>query len=154
MTGNPAIQDDYGHAISTESATAADHYKRGLELYLLGNRGSEEALGDAIAADPDLAVAHSALAAILKDTNRHEDAASSAQRGADLAAGLSRREAQHTAAIAALMNGHGASAHRLMTEHLGDYPRDALIGMRADRYLFYSGGQDRHRRQLDQLEGL
>jgi len=154
MVGTSAIQDNFGFAITTASDEAADHYRHGLHLYLSGNKGSEEALRNAVQADPRLAVAYSALAASVKDNRRHEEAAATARQGAEIGAGLTRREAQHTRAIALLMGGEEAAAHRLMTEHLAEFPRDALVAIRADRHLFYSGGVNRHRRQLDQLEGL
>jgi len=154
MNGTSALRDDFGLSITTDSDAAAQRYRDGLRLYLSGNKGSEEALRGAVEADPGLAVAWSALATIQKDTRRHEEADATARRGAEIGAGQSRREAQHTRAIATLMSGEDAAAHRLMTEHLAEFPRDALIGMRADRHLFYSGGENRHRRQLAQLEGL
>jgi tetratricopeptide (TPR) repeat protein len=154
MTGNAIHQDRMGFGLSTASGLAAAKYQEGVDLYMSGNAGAEAALKATMAADPRFALAPAALSALYRDTGRHDEARQNADLARSLAADLPRRERQHVEAIALTAHGEGERAFALMRAHLAEFPRDALILLRADRHVFYSGGEDRQRKQLDLLDGF
>lgn len=151
MTGSQTHQDRFGFAITTAIAAAAEKYQEGVDLYMSGNAGGEAALRAAMEADPQFALPYGALIALLRDTGRHEEAKSEAQTARTLAEGLPKREKQHIEVLAVMADGDGPRSFELMREHLAEFPRDALILLRADRYIFYSGGENRQQKQLDLL---
>ncbi len=154
MTGNTTLVDRLGLTLSTASAAVAEKYQEGVDLYMSGNAGGEAVLRDAMAADPGFALPPAALVALLLDTGRRDEAGEIAGLARSLCADATRREKQHVEAIATLTDGDGARAFELMKAHLAEFPRDALILLRADRYLFYSGGENRQQLQLDLLDGF
>ncbi len=154
MTGNATNGDRHGFTISTADDTAAARYQDGVDLYMSGNAGGEAALREAMAADPEFALAPAALTAVLRDTGRHDEAGEAAALARNLAADVTRREKSHVEAIAVMADGDGPRSFELMREHLAEFPRDALILLRADRYLFYSGGENRQQLQRELLDGF
>ena len=56
------LKDQYDNPLSTASAAARDAYVAGVDLFLAAQPGVEAALGRALEADPDFALAHLALA--------------------------------------------------------------------------------------------
>ena len=56
------LKDRYGNTLTTESDAACDAYIDGVDRFLSGNAGSEEAFRRAVEADPNLAVAHVGIA--------------------------------------------------------------------------------------------
>jgi len=119
-----------------------------------GNPGGETALREAAAADPGFALAPAALSMVLRDTGRRDEAKENAALARSLAAGSTRRERQHVEAVAAMADGDGPRSFALMQEHLAEFPRDALLLLGADRYLFYSGGENRQQLQFELLDGF
>ena len=154
MTGSETHRDRLGLAIGTANDKAAASYGAGVDLHMSGNPGGEEALRQAAAADPGFALAPAALTMVLRDTGRRDEARETARLARSLAGGATRRERQHVEAIAALADGNGPGAFALMREHLAEFRRDALILLAADRYLFYSGGENRQQRQLELLDAF
>ena len=53
-----------------------------------------------------------------------------------------------------MAEGDGSRSFALMEEHLAEFPRDALILSGADRYLFYSGGENRQQLQFELLDAF
>ena len=53
-----------------------------------------------------------------------------------------------------MADGDGPRSFALMQDHLAEFPRDALILLAADRYLFYSGGENRQQLQFGLLHGF
>ena len=154
MTVNAMRRDRYGLTIVTANDEAAASYQDGVDLHLSGNPGGEAALGKAIAADSGFALAPAALAVVLRDTGRRDEAKETANLARSLADGATRREKQHVEAIALLADGDGPGSFALMEEHLAEFPRDALILSGADRYLFYSGGENRQQLQFELLDAF
>ena len=154
MTGNAMHRDRHGLTISTANGKAAARYQDGVDLYMSGNPGGEAALREAVTADPGFALAPAALTVVLRDTGRHDEAKETANLARSLATGVTRRENQHVEAIAVLADGGGPRAFALMREHLAEFPRDALILLGADRYLFYSGGENRQQLQFELLDAF
>ena len=56
------LKDRYGNTLATKSDAARDAYIDGVDLFLSGNAGSEEAFRRAVEADQNLAVAHVGIA--------------------------------------------------------------------------------------------
>ncbi len=132
------MQDRYDLPLTTSSARTAEHFIAGIDLLLEQNYGPEEQFTLAIAADPECALAHSALAYMLHLRAQVPEAKASAQQAQALARGVSRREQQQVEAIALFVNGQGPSAYALIREHLTDYPRDMLM-IRVVQRLFMLG---------------
>jgi tetratricopeptide (TPR) repeat protein len=102
------------------------------------NFGPEARFIEAIEADPDFALAYSALAYMLHLRAQVTEARERVQQAQALTAGLSRREQQQVEAIALFINGQGPRSYALIREHLGDYPRDILM-LRVAQRLFSLG---------------
>jgi tetratricopeptide (TPR) repeat protein len=119
--------DRYHLPLSTNSSVAAERYVQGIDLVLSGNVGAEERLEDALQSDEGFALAHAALASLDLRWRRFESAIAHAEAARTLASGTSRREQQHVAVITSMIDGRGAEALRLATEHLDIFPSDAYI---------------------------
>ena len=154
MTGSETRRDRLGLTIGTASDKAAASYQAGVDLHMSGNPGGEAALREAAAADPGFALAPAALTMVLRDTGRRDEARETAALARSLAPEATRREQQHAEAIAVLADGDGPRSFALMQDHLAEFPRDALILLAADRYLFYSGGENRQQLQFELLHGF
>ena len=120
-------QDSYGLELSTQSDTAAAAYRDGMRLYFTAQPGAEAAFKTAIAADPDLALAHLSLS-----REHHVHGNGKAARDALTAANAcpapeTSREQQHLAIMTTIISGRGDDAFTAAKAHLADYPRDALI---------------------------
>ena len=127
MPSSAQMQDRYGLPLTTSSAQAAESFVEGLDLLLEQNFGPEERFTQAIEADPEFALAHSALAYMLHLRAEAAEAREYAQKAQALAAGISRRERQQVEAIALFVTGQGPRSYALIREHLADYPRDILL---------------------------
>ena len=132
------IEDRYGLPLGTSSATAAEHYVEGVDLFLSQNFGPEDAFRKATEADEGFALAHAALSIMLMLRAEAEEAKASVGRASTLAPGISRRERQHVEAISLFVNGKGPQSLALVREHLAEFPRDALM-MRLASRLFLLG---------------
>src|SRR5712691_12899676 len=96
-----AYQDRYGLPLSTDSSVAAEAYRDGIDLMLSAWPGAAEAFARAIAADPDLALAHIALARIHTFHQQGEAARQQAATARELAARhATQRERSHVEALA------------------------------------------------------
>src|SRR5215475_5073115 len=126
MPDHSQMQDRYGLPLTTSSTVAAERFIEGLDLLLEQNFGPEEQFTQAIEADPEFALAHSALAYMFHMRAQVAEARESAQKAQTLATGASRREQQQVEAIALFVTGQGPHSYALIREHMGDYPRDVL----------------------------
>ncbi|KMO19609.1 tetratricopeptide repeat protein, partial [Methylobacterium platani] len=148
-----AHTDRRGLPLSTRSATAAAHYREGVDLLLAAWPGAAEALDAAIAADPDFALAQAARARL--HAMRTEPAAARARIAAAaecLARGGSERERSHVAVLALAIGGQSGPALDRALAHLESWPRDALIlslPLGAFGLLAFSGRPDHDRARVD-----
>jgi tetratricopeptide (TPR) repeat protein len=122
-----AHHDRYNLSLSTNSSAAAEHYTEGIDLVLSGNIGAEERLEVALRADEGFALAHAALASLDLRWRRFDSAITHAEAARRLASGTSKREQQHVEVILSLVDGRGADALGLASEHLDTFPSDAYI---------------------------
>jgi tetratricopeptide (TPR) repeat protein len=135
----PRMQDAYALELTTAAGDARDRYDAAVHA-LLGWDGEALArFGDAIAADPSLAVAHAGLGIchFLEEQFPEARAAMEAARAA--VQGQSARERSHVEGMALLVGGKTADAERVMREHLARWPRDIMVTQRLFFILFWQG---------------
>src|SRR6266436_3973220 len=143
--------------LSTESAVASEQYVLAVEKLLSANVGAEEALGRALAADPDFALAHAAHARTLQLRGAMAEARAAAARAVELAPSAAGRERGHVEAIALNVEPDMPRTLAHVVEHLREFPRDGLVLSLASGIfglIGFSGRRDRNEVQLDLLEGL
>lgn len=123
-----ACHDRYGLPLSTSSETAAAAYRRGVDLMLSAWPGAAEAFDEAIAADPDFALAHIARARmhfIYADARAAHARAAIARELVGRSA--SAREKSHVEVLALAMEGQSTKSLSLALSHLDEWPRDAMV---------------------------
>jgi Tfp pilus assembly protein PilF len=120
--------DRCGLALATASSQAAAAYRVGVDLLLCGYSGAEARFAEALAHDPDFALAHAALARQLQIYARVGPAREAIARARTLAARASARETAHVRILDLAINGQAAAALSALLEHLEAHPRDALVG--------------------------
>ncbi|KTT33107.1 hypothetical protein NS201_06260 [Pseudomonas oryzihabitans] len=148
--------DRYGLPLSTASTQAADAYRTGMDLLLSLWPGAAEALDEAIALDPDFALAHAARARLFLIDNQ----AGAARQAIALAQRLverrgTERERSHVQVVRALVAGESARALQGALEHADRWPRDILIlglPLGAFGLLAFSGRADHDQARVDLCE--
>jgi hypothetical protein len=113
--------------------------------------GSQASLEAAIAAAPDFALAHVALARGWQYEGNIPAAQTSKAQALASLDGVTRRERQHVNALARAIDGDGPGVLALVYEHLQEFPRDAFVLKQADGpfgLLGFGGSQDAWNRIL------
>ena len=150
----PDLTDRHGLALSTRAADAVQQYDRGLDLQLSLNAGGVEGLAAAVAADPDFALGHAALAFAHWYRADLPNATARLKAAQALAENTLPRERQHLALMVDFIEGRAAQALPRMHEHLAAYPRDALIVQLATMTIAGSGRLMRPRETYEMLTRL
>ncbi|MGO4328176.1 tetratricopeptide repeat protein [Cupriavidus sp. 2TAF22] len=147
------LEDRYGLTLTTTSTAARDAYVAGVDSVLSGVAGYRESLGQAIAADPRLALAHAAQARGMFLDAEIAPAREAAGRARELAANASAREQSHVNVISLGVEGKPAQAMQAMLAHLQAWPRDAMVLAPATSVfgLYGFSGDPDHEEQLYQL---
>ncbi len=147
------LNDRYGLPLSTASSAARDAYVAGVDSVISGVAGYREHLARALEADPDLALAHLALARGLFMDAEGVPARAAVARARELAARASPREQSHVNAIGLGVEGKPAEAMQAMLAHMRAWPRDAMVLAPATSVfgLFGFSGDARREDQLYQL---
>jgi tetratricopeptide (TPR) repeat protein len=151
------LEDRYGLAVSTTSASARDAYVQGCDLYLRVYPGALAALDSAIAADPGFALAFAAKARVQQLRGDIASARASMASANALASGLPPREASHLAFFGLLIAGQAAAALAAMRVHLGEWPHDAMVlstSASANGLIGSSGRVEQKRELLALMDGL
>ena len=151
------LTDRYGLTLTTDSSLARDAYVQAIDLLLSANAGVDDALQQALAADPGFALAQVAQARWLQLKSQLPAAREAADRAAALAQTASHREQQHVAIFRLLVYGKGVDALRLVRQHCAEYPRDAMALSPATGVfglLGFSGRQNREAEQVELLQPL
>lgn len=151
------LTDRYGLPISTSSTTARDAYIAGVDCVLSAAHGAEAHLSRALMAQPDLAVAHAALARAHFLMANGGEARASIARAREHAAGATPREQAHVDALCLAMEGKPVEALAATRTHLASYPRDAVVAAPATGVfglIGFSGRRDREPEQVEFLEIL
>jgi tetratricopeptide (TPR) repeat protein len=149
--------DRYGLELSTASAAARDAYVAGGDCLLSANAGGEAHLLAAVAADPQFALGHAALARAYFVVAKVAEARASAATARTLAAGASPRERSHVNALCLAIEGKPVDALAATREHLSEHPRDAMVLAPATGVfglIGFSGRQDREPEQVALLDEL
>ncbi|MEC7656801.1 MAG: tetratricopeptide repeat protein [Pseudomonadota bacterium] len=144
------LKDRYGNTLTTESDAARDAYIDGVDTFLSGNAGSEEAFRRAVEADPYLAVAHVGIAryrVLMAD----RPGAAAAIQDARNATGQSEREVSHTEAFGRLIDGDGPGGYKAIRAHVVEYPRDVMIAQTCTSVFGLIGFSGREGREAEQL---
>jgi tetratricopeptide (TPR) repeat protein len=144
------LKDRYGNPLTTASDTARNAYVDGVDKFLSGNAGSEEAFGDAINADPNLAVGYVGIARY-RMLMGDRAAAGTAIQNARNATGISEREASHVEAFGKLVDGDAPGGYKAIRAHVLEYPRDVMIAQTCTSVFGLIGFSGREGREAEQL---
>src|SRR5262250_1599428 len=125
--GPATSEDRYGLPLGSRSPRVVEDYVTAVDALLSGNVGAEEALGRALAADPDFALAHAARARALQMSGEAAEARSAAARASELGRRASPRERSHVEAVTLALGPDLPRALEAAREHLREFPRDALV---------------------------
>jgi tetratricopeptide (TPR) repeat protein len=151
------LADRYGLSLSTASQAARDAYVEGADCILSAAVGPEAHLERALAADPDFALAHIALARAKFLGAQVPQARTAAARARELATRATPREQSHVNALALGIEGKAADALAAIREHVALFPRDAMALAPATGVfglIGFSGRQQREAELLELLRGL
>ena len=151
------LTDRYGYELTTDSAAAADHYVRAVDLALAADTGAPEAFEDAVEADEGFALGYAGLARIRQLRGQPAEAKELVRRAGELASGLPKRERQHVAAMSSIINDDLETALASVKEHVAEFPRDAFVLAPAGSVLGligFSGRQERNSEQLAFLDAV
>jgi hypothetical protein len=149
-----SLTDRYGLTLSTPSADAARHYQDGMDKLLSYGFGADRAFAAAVEADEGFALGHAGAALFSLFQGDGVSAKTSIDRARGLVAGVSRREQQHVAALAAIAGGDSARGLALIEEHVKEFPRDALLVNQASSTIGLGGRADREALRVGFVEGL
>lgn len=148
--------DRRGLPLSTTSDLAAERYREGVDLLLSAWPGAGEALEEAVAADPEFALAHAARARL------HAIRAEPAQARARIATATefvarrgTERERGHVEALSLAIHGRSKEALERALAHADAWPRDVLVlslPLGAFGLLAFSGMADHDQARVDLCE--
>jgi Tfp pilus assembly protein PilF len=145
--------DRYGLPLSTSSAEAAAAYREGVDLMLCAWPGAAEAFEQAIAQDPDFALAHVSRARLHTFYQQGDLARAKAATARELATRRGTpRERAHVEALALAVDGRLDAAIAAVLAHLAQWPRDAVImslPLGAFGLFAFSGMADHDRARQD-----
>jgi hypothetical protein len=120
--------DRRGLPLWTTSDLAAERYREGVDLLLAAWPGAAEALEEAIAADPDFALAHAARARLHAIRAEPAKARARIATAADLVAERgTERERSHVEILSLAIHGQSPKALERALAHADTWPRDVLI---------------------------
>ncbi len=144
------LEDRYGNPLTTKSDMARNSYVDGVDKFLSGNAGSEEAFRDAVKADANLAVGYVGIARY-RMLMGDRSGADTALQNARNAIGISEREESHVEAIGKLVDGDGPGGYKAIRSHVLDYPRDVMIAQTCTSVFGLIGFSGREGREAEQL---
>jgi tetratricopeptide (TPR) repeat protein len=149
-----AFTDRYGLTVTTASPAAFARFQEGMDRLLAYAPGAEDSFTAALAADQALAVAHAGRALLAAVQGDGQAARAAAARARESAAGATRRERQHVAAVDAFMAGETTRGLALVGEHVKEFPRDAILVNQASNAIALTGRRDREPHRVAFLERL
>jgi hypothetical protein len=120
--------DRNGQIVSTQSAAAAAHYDQGVERLVGSSPDAIESFGAAVAEDAMFGVA---LAALAWSTSAfgadNGDGVRALERCLGGSTTMTRRERQHVEVVAMALRGDVERARALGSDHLREFPEDAVV---------------------------
>jgi hypothetical protein len=148
--------DRYDLPLSTTSELAAERYRTGVDLLLSLWPGAGEALEQAIAADPDFALAYAARARLHAISAQPSEARANMAKALDLVArNGTERERSHVDALSLAIHGQLARALAAALAHADRWPRDIVIlsmPLGAFGLFAFSGMADHDQERVDLCE--
>ncbi|BCM17563.1 tetratricopeptide repeat protein [Mesorhizobium sp. J8] len=148
--------DSRGLPLSTTSDRAAELYREGIDLLLSNWPGAAEALGEAIAADADFALAHAARARLHAIRAELADAKARIATAEEIVARRgNERERSHVEILSLAIRGHSSKALQRALAHADTWPRDILIlslPLGAFGLFAFSGMADHNQARVDLCE--
>ena len=150
-------EDRFGQSITTDSAHAAELYDDVVDLLFALQPGSGTLIDEALALDPNFALAHCAKARSLATLGKTREARRYSALGRDLAAGLATRERRHAEIVYLALHGESRQALRAVREHAAAYPRDAAplsFALGVYGLLGFGGFNDFHVQQAELLASV
>lgn len=148
------LEDRYGNPLTTRSPAARDAYVTGMDRLLSADVGAAAAFEQAVAADDGFALGHIALARTLQLQGRGSEVGAPLERGLALAGGTTAREQSHIAIYGGILAGRGGAAIPAILEHLGSWPRDALVLSPITSVFGLIGFSGKAGREVEQLAVL
>ncbi|MEO8558783.1 MAG: tetratricopeptide repeat protein [Rhodospirillales bacterium] len=151
------LTDRFGLPLTMSSAAARDAYVAGVDCVISADTGAIEHLSAALAADPDFAMAHAALARWYFLIADIPAAKAAAKRARELSSSISEREQSHINALCLPLEGRGGEAWAATQAHVASYPRDAMIvslGAGVFSLIGFSGRQEREAEQIAFLDAV
>ncbi|RAZ72963.1 tetratricopeptide repeat protein [Mesorhizobium atlanticum] len=150
--------DNHGLPLSTSSDLAAGRYRHGVDLLLSAWPGAAEALDEAIATDPDFALAYAARARLHAVRSEIASAKAKIEKAEELVARHgTERERSHVQVLSLAINGQAARALARALQHAEQWPRDILIlslPLGAFGLFAFSGMADHDQARVDLCERL
>lgn len=148
--------DRYDLPLSTDSDLAAERYRAGVDLLLSLWPGAGEALDEAIAADPNFALAHAARARLHAVSAQLTEARAKIAKAAELVAvNGTERERSHVETLSYAIHGQGQKALASALAHTDKWPRDIVIlsmPLGAFGLLAFSGMANHDQARVDLCE--
>jgi hypothetical protein len=148
--------DTRGLPLSTTSDIGSERYREGVDLLLSAWPGAAEALEEAIAADPDFALAHAARARLHLIRAEPAEARTRIAAAAEIVARRgTERERSHVETLSLAINGQSAKALERALAHADRWPRDVLIlslPLGAFGLFAFSGMADHDQARVDLCE--
>jgi tetratricopeptide (TPR) repeat protein len=144
--------DQYGLALSTDSAAAAEAYIEGLELTQSGRSDAAARFSLALEHDDRFAMARAGLAFLLQGNADPAASVGLALFATNHAQSATRREQQHVEVMRLVAIRDLSAAAALASTHLAEYPSDALVLWQLTRLLGVSGDADRKAKAAAELD--
>ena len=151
------MHDAFGNNVRCSSPAAVRAYDRAVDEYLHAFPGVLEATEEALAHDPQFALAHALRGLSHAMYGRPNDARACLVQARQCGAGTSERESAYVDLVAAIVEGRGKAALQAVEVHASRYPTDvAAIAPALGAYgLFaFSGRADHDAARLAFVEGL
>jgi tetratricopeptide (TPR) repeat protein len=131
--------DAYDLPVSTADPEALALYDGAVRALLAWQADALDLFRAASDRDPGLALAHAGAAVCLFLEERFPETKAATEAARAAVSGQSERERSHVAALTAWTSGQVPEAERLMREHLGTWPRDAMVFQRLYYVYFWLG---------------
>lgn len=151
------LKDRFDQAITAASALAVVRNDEAIDRLFALQPGSAALVDEALAADPDFALAHCTKARSLLQSGSVKDARAWASSGRDLAKGLSARERSHANIVCHAIHGESTTALGLLREHAAAHPRDAVplsFALGVYGLLGFGGHKDFEAQQVALLDSV
>jgi tetratricopeptide (TPR) repeat protein len=147
-------EDRFGLELTTHSTEAAQHYVEGLDKLAAFNLGPDIEFDAAIAADPQFALPHVALANYRLYLGDAVAAKAGAVRALELAAAATPREQRQAQIVHHMIHQEPTKARPLMRAHLQDHPLDMMVVRMQQMALFMGGGVTKREAVYELYESL